>query len=308
MKNHSIIILFASVLLWGCYSDAVVELPDNKPLVAINSVNFQPDSTWLVELTKSVSFYYSSGNLYISNANVKIMDEQGSITQLSPITLENRTVYKSDQRPLKNKLYTIKVEAPGFPITSATSKIPEPVQITKIEIDSTFYIEQKQAVTQNPDHNVDFSKPMQCKIFFNDPANEANYYDVRLYIEGETQYTNDAGETITKINFIEYPLVDPETYQAVSLLTDDTKFNGLQYSLQLNIPFSLFYTPIGNLHIVLISLNSDRYKYMQSVKLQNTNKHDPFAQPVIIHNNIENGLGVFAGFSKSVWVLKKPTE
>ncbi|MCZ8214981.1 MAG: DUF4249 domain-containing protein, partial [Cyclobacteriaceae bacterium] len=296
------------VLLSGCYSDTVVELPDNKPLVVINSDNFQPDSTWSVELTKSVSFYYSSGNLYINNANVKIVDEQGTITQLSPIILQDRTVYKSDQRPLKNKLYTIKVEAPGFPITSATSKIPEPVQITKIEIDSTFFIEQKQAVAQNPDYNVDASKPMQCKIFFNDPAHEANYYAVRLYVEGEIQYTNDAGETVTKTKFFEYPLVEPETYNPASLLTDDTKFNGLQYALQFNIPFHLFFNPVGNLQIVLTSLSSDRYNYMQSVKLQNTNKHDPFAQPVIIHNNIQNGLGLFGGFSKSVWILQKPSE
>lgn len=148
---------------------------------------------------------------------------------------------------------------------------------------------------------------MQCKLIISDPAAEANYYDIRLYLEGKIEYTNTEGEIVTKVYFVEYPLINLD-YSFASLLTDDTKFNGLQYAIQFNLPFYLFFSPIGNMHIVLTTLNSDRYKYMQTANLQNTSKHDPFAQPVIIHNNIENGVGVFAGFSKSVWVLEKPTE
>lgn len=306
MKNHFPLILIGAALVSSCYSDEVVELPENKPLVTVNSINFEPDSNLLIELTKSVSFYYSSGHLYIENAEIHIEDEEGAIIQLKPIVREYRTVYTSDQRPVENKQYKLVVDAPGFPITKAVSKIPKPVPILNLEIDSAYFLEQKQALLLNPDHVVDFSKAMQCKLIFNDPPNEANYYDVRLYVEGRFDFTNSEGGTETIIRYYEYPLVDLETTTAVSMLRDDTKFNGLQYGLQFNIPFHLLFSPIGNLHIVLTSLNSDRYKYLQTVKLQDLNKYDPFAQPVLIHNNIENGVGIFAGLSKSVWVLEEP--
>lgn len=138
MKKHSIFLVIIAFLLSNCYSDAVVDLPENKPLVAINAINFQPDSTWLIELTKSESYYHSGGALYIEDAVVEIEDEEGVTIQLSPVILQNRLVYKSDHRPLENKLYKLTVDAPGYPATKATSKIPEPVKISRLEIDSAF--------------------------------------------------------------------------------------------------------------------------------------------------------------------------
>lgn len=305
MKKTILLILIAAILLSNCYSDTVVDLPDNKSVVAINAINFQPDSVWSIELSQSLPYYNYFTDIYIDIAEVHIEDEEGSMIELKPTIQQNRTVYRSDQRPVENKKYKLVVDAPGFPTTKAVSKIPKPVPILKLEIDSSYFLEQKQALSINPNYNV-VHKPMPGKLIFNDPPNEVNFYDVRLYVEGKFEFINSQGEIETRINYIEYPLIDSKTYSTVSMLRDDTKFNGLEYGLQFNIPFHLFLLPPGDLHIVLTSLNEDRYKYMKSVELQNINKYDPFAQPVLIHNNIENGVGIFAGFSKSVWILKKP--
>nr|MDA3823724.1 DUF4249 family protein [Bacteroidales bacterium] len=49
--------------------------------------------------------------------------------------------------------------------------------------------------------------------------------------------------------------------------------------------------------VELISMNKAGYLYRKSVREFINSSGDPFSEPVLIYSNIENGFGIFAGYS-----------
>jgi hypothetical protein len=58
--------------------------------------------------------------------------------------------------------------------------------------------------------------------------------------------------------------------------------------------------------VILRTISEDYYKYKTTLQQQNHLSGDPFAQPLNIYNNIENGFGVFAGYNESIYKYSPP--
>lgn len=90
-----------------------------------------------------------------------------------------------------------------------------------------------------------------------------------------------------------------------SIVFKDVLFNGTE-------PELTFKTSGGGisrsnmLTVTLRTLSEDGYNYLRTAHLQNTTSGDPFAQPVNVYNNIENGFGIFAGYSASIYKRDVP--
>lgn len=50
----------------------------------------------------------------------------------------------------------------------------------------------------------------------------------------------------------------------------------------------------------LVSMSEDYYKYQKSYINQVTNISNPFASPIEVYSNIENGVGIFAGYNRQM--------
>ncbi len=50
-------------------------------------------------------------------------------------------------------------------------------------------------------------------------------------------------------------------------------------------------------------MNRSGYLYRRSIDDYENAQGDPFAEPVQVYSNIENGYGIFAGFSKSTYEI-----
>ncbi|MFV0390462.1 MAG: DUF4249 domain-containing protein [Paludibacteraceae bacterium] len=58
-------------------------------------------------------------------------------------------------------------------------------------------------------------------------------------------------------------------------------------------------------HIYLQSISSDYYLYSKSYAAANSVEDNPFTEPVQIHSNIKNGIGIFGSYTSSdVWMIK----
>jgi len=51
----------------------------------------------------------------------------------------------------------------------------------------------------------------------------------------------------------------------------------------------------------LLHVTEDFYRYQQSIRLQQENDGNPFAQPVQVFSNVQGGYGLFAGAAASQW-------
>ncbi|MFQ5636990.1 MAG: DUF4249 family protein [bacterium] len=83
---------------------------------------------------------------------------------------------------------------------------------------------------------------------------------------------------------------------------DDALFDGEFYDL--DISFYNYSEPIEMFIVVLLTTSESYYNFHKSVDQQNATEDNPFAEPVPIYTNIENGLGVFAGYSSFVYPLR----
>ena len=53
-----------------------------------------------------------------------------------------------------------------------------------------------------------------------------------------------------------------------------------------------------NIIVTLRTLSEDYYNYKITGSLQQNTSDNPFAQPVNVHDNIDDGFGIFAGYSE----------
>jgi len=102
-----------------------LNFPDSySPKVVVNSI-FTPDSIWTVYLQQSIPYSDTINweELYILNAEVSILDEQGITEHLLHV---EDGIYKSFQgvRPIPDTEYLLMIDAPSFMPVQAKSSAP----------------------------------------------------------------------------------------------------------------------------------------------------------------------------------------
>lgn len=147
-------------------------------------------------------------------------------------------------------------------------------------------------------------KGTECILNFTDPADEDNYYVIAF---NTTEFSNEE-DTIGWIQAggwmnsddpaIEYSYYfEGLLYTANNFIFSDSYFNGKDYSMPVRIFGGQNIGRRVHLNIYLLSVSEQYYKYVTSSIKQQENNEDYFAEPTQVFNNIENGFGIFAGFS-----------
>jgi hypothetical protein len=284
-------IVFLSLLVFfGCELVVDVDVPFEQSSLTLNTY-FTPDSVWSAYVTSNRHILEDGPFQPVNNARI-IVYEEG--TPIDTLVKTDDGLYQSDTgKPTAGKNYNLTADAPGYGSISAESALPLPVQM----VNATFS-------EIKSEHNQDF----RIKIRIKDPV-EKNYYQV--ICEREHEYYDFVTETIKTIRdrmFLrsEDPIVqsDNEEYSNV-VIFDDVLFNGKEIDFTFD---ATLYTGAGlaSTTLILRTLSEDYYKYVLTSSLQRNTSGDPFAQPVNVHNNIQNGFGIFAGYSTNTYTESKP--
>ena len=281
-KNNSIQtvqmtwIFLALFTIIGCETIVEVDLPEHEPVLVANSL-FSPDRLWEVKLNKSKNSLDRESNRAITNATIEIFDGENLVASLTHV---DDGIYRStaNETPNIGSTYTLQASAPGFDPIVASDYVPEPVQISSVQTDINSY-------------------PFKVTVRFSDPPNEKNYYQVLVISED----TNGSGELhpvwfeSDDLLFQDLGGVDPG-----DALFDDSLISGKNYSLILKTyPHQV--EPMAKMYVMLLSVSESYYNYMKSTKFQEDHGENPFSTPIQVYNNIENGLGVFAGYAVSMF-------
>lgn len=317
MKKYLLIVTTALLFL-SCYSTTEVEMPNDASFLVVNSVNFQSDSTWLIEVSKSSTYLNNNDFVLEEPALVTIEDGEANQIQLTPVSFSDRIFYKSNQKPEAGKRYELKINIPGFQEVRAKSEIPEPVQIEHVVIDSTILRDAYDFYQKNGNYGPYEGQTINCYVSFRDSSSIKNYYQLKLYRETEEEYIDLNGNLVKRYFFIESGYYLDKDGRTSFMIANDELFNGTLYTWDVQVPISAFYdfkygTQENNnfklkLHFTLRHLSKDYYNYFETRQLQDIRNGDPFAQPVIVHTNIVNGAGIFAGFSQSVFTLSNQRQ
>ncbi|MFK7937419.1 MAG: DUF4249 family protein, partial [Saprospiraceae bacterium] len=141
-------------------------------------------------------------------------------------------------------------------------------------------------------------------ISLKDPPQEKNQYHLLLrqqkfvMAEGDGRPTEMNAEQ-PRIIAIEQASADLENYHRGGFLFTDSDVNGqtLNFRFKLQTTTSSGSEHLGKLFIELRSTSEDYHLYNQSISDAFQSSGEPVDQPVIIYTNVENGYGVFGGYS-----------
>lgn len=277
--------IFCSFLLLTCERAIPFPEMETAPVLVVNSF-FTPSSTWQVTLSQS-------SPLDSMVTFTPIIDGQVNILDLTT----NQTIVLSHQKegfystttslPQVNHTYQLSANADGFTSVSATTTIPPTPQMQ---------LNRYQASSFQNQANYLFD------LSIDDNPSEINFYfiEVQYILETPTQILS---EKATHFSF------DPNSdNEAVSIdhqnlkrsyLTDEN-FNGVTYTTQIGASSPLLKrrtnADVLKAIISIKSINEAGYLYFKSIERFETGG-ELFSEPPSVFSEIENGLGIFAGYS-----------
>ncbi len=322
--------LFTFILLFTACSDdsftsvVEVDIPDLGDKLVVNCI-FQPDTGFIVNVSKSVSILDNEDvrDISIDNASIELYEDGQLLTnefiyQNMPNIYDDEVMrYYANINPEVGKEYRIKVSAPDFEPVEAVAQIPLPLPSLNVYIsDSNHY------------DSINEEEFLEVTIEFQDNGSIDNYYFLNLHVTNtaEVVLVDATGAPILDENgdliyvteqrrspyyMRTYDLsfekieafddLDPEDSGRVFLGNDINTFNDELFNG--NNKEILVYIDKWNLEhfdqliFQLGSIDRSYYLYHRSRILQYDVDDNPFAEPILIHNNIENGFGIFTGFT-----------
>lgn len=293
-----IIVLSVVIILASCETVVDIDVPQESPSLVVNGHLNTDSSSISFHLSKTDFILSESDFESISGANVALKEngeEVGSFRETAD------GVYSSDVAPVMGNTYELTVAKEGFNTVTAIGNIPnETIEIIDVSVEEV-------------DRDGFFENLVKVKI--KDPGEVSNFYEVGIF-SYEPVYdfeTGELNEEDSVINFVYLELEGTEFEDSPekfgnTVLVEDLFFNGLEYEFNLLVNSYYFSgDPFFDdddddektLYVTVRNTSEDYYEYVRSVKIQNWNDGDPFAEPVIVEGNIQNGFGIFAGFTSN---------
>lgn len=276
MKKNKIIqgiLLIAIVINYGCETDANVIVPAGERKLVVGGFLSPTENEHQISLSQTDPLF--STDTPISLANVKLTISSDSSSYSPSYDFNSGTFqFNNNQFKIENdKNYHLKIVTEDGKIVESDmrtlSNTMPYIEEFNINVDTVFS---------------DFSNQLiyNLKLTWKDIAGEKNHY--RITANRIIKYLSIPDTTFEPI----------EEYNSFNL-KDDLGKDGqtLSASIKFEDYNSQSNETIG-FEIILMKVDVNYYNYYKT--LNNYADGDPFAEPVILFSNIQNGLGVFCNF------------
>ena len=280
-------ILLATVLFSACSEDffettVAIDVPEHTPALAITADFKAGDSLLAVYVTNSVGILENNNYQPIEDATVEVLKDGQPYATL-PYFGFNEKFYVlelNEPLPYDQSEYELQVSAPGFEPVSAKQTMPKAVEILSVEYDPEGAI------------NVDGDRVDEFSIEFQDPGGEENFYMLQIWVQ---QDSFDFSYMLYLDN------LDPVAEESGDdLFLKDSSFDGKKYTWKVGTYPGNFEEEGFKYRVELFSVTRDKYFFVRSASLSQDADDNPFAEPVIVHDNIEGGHGIFSLGTKDV--------
>lgn len=282
MKKY-IVFLFA-LIITSCSKDDFSEKSLESKVVVEGWIEEGDYAQVLLSSSIPVTDVIDSTNVLnhvIRSAKITISD--GQTSEVLRVKNDKNRVppfvyFGSTLKAEAGKEYSLKIEYLNRIVTAIT-KVPKSVPLKSAE-----YIKKNATDTTG-----------YIFVKFDDPVNEKNYYQIATKIDGEE------------------PIFVPSFYGNL----DDKNFSTSQVSVQINRGVLLFpktkFTPYfadGDLiYVKLRTQDKDALDFWNSWQNEIVNSKNPiYPANASLKSNIKGGIGIWAGYGKSILVVKTPPK
>ncbi len=274
--------IFSLFTIWSCEQVIDVPIPEHTSEIVMSSFYVSGDDSIVVLLTNSISVLDRDSLIKpIEGATINFY-EDGNLLFAIPEITEGVYVQQLSTPLLPGREYRLEASATGYESVSAVQTLPEAVQLQNCMYD--------------PEGGVTLDGYLQDKITFDfqDQAGTDNYYQIVIKHLPDTTGFSDYGVSTWSLD----PIMEPG-WQA-PLFNDDI-FDGKLYNLV--IISDPLYDPSFQIAIDFRVISKDKYFLSKSILASFNAEGNPFAEPVIVHSNVENGKGVFSMESRTFKIL-----
>ncbi|WP_222845722.1 DUF4249 domain-containing protein [Flavilitoribacter nigricans] len=276
------------------------ELPQLEPKLVVIS-NFAEGRAIIVTVAKSRLIGNVDPEEYLTNAEVDLYWNNTFLERLEVVIPKDPNYppyYKSwENKPVAGLEYTIKVSVDGFKPVMAKSSVPPSVKITDFDL-ANVVTEPVQGGAYNRKH-------FSAIVDFDDPSTTKNYYHLNI-TQQINNYVLEGRDTLITKSMLQPVLFDPlDNENGISAhLNGGLLFEDKPGKQALGISFSVDIDPrsqlLGKTYVELRTLSREYYLYYTSLSRSEGSNPNPLNDPVIVFENIENGYGIFAGYSNSL--------
>ena len=295
-------IICISFLYISCEKVIPFEGDVTIPKLVINSI-FENDSTFKVHVSSSRSVVDTASFQNISDATILIKDENDNI--IETLNHQENGFYIGQTYPSQNQIYTLEINHPNYTNISASDSLPSPITINNVDTSTII-----DPIRGNR---------LQISMNFDEPENTQNYYLIETFSVNEYLIIKGLDTTEYELDTAQqYMLLTDEVFQNGGSprrkqgIFNDLLFNGQNKTLEFEIPFEdingiengyEWSYKTKSARVYLHNISKSYYYYRTSLELYQSASGNPFAQPVQVYSNIENGFGVFAGSQISYFDL-----
>ena len=258
----------------SCEKVINLDIEESDKKIVVNSVVSDGEDI-TVNLTKSKSIIDDSDIEYIDNA-VIILTENGNV--ISSHTYNGNGNYVFNKNAEIGKTYKLKITVENLKEVSAETNVLAP---NNFEITDTFTT------------NYDGEDYLAMIIKIENTADNSYFFIEGISENGNNIYLDSYDIKSEKNIWGDYLLFNNEIPGAGNI---DFQFYISKYIYDYGDGGQSY----GHIYLILHRVSEAFYKYYLSSNIQEQVGGSPFAEPVQIYNNIENGFGVFGSESYSL--------
>ena len=288
MKNL-IVIFCLSIILSSCEKIIPFTGEISEPKLVVNSL-FESDKPWKVHVSHSLSVIDNGELGNVEDAIVIIKDSSNNV--VDSLLHESEGFYRGSNYPLTGQDYRIEVSHYDYTDVYSVDRLPSPINI--ISVDTITNI-------------IDGDEQFDMTINFEDPGDARNYYRISVHL-GIWEVNWATGDSILFEYQLPIILKDPvfnnETNSADDGLFTDLLFDGQTKELNIALELEEKIDYIDKLEVWLYNITRATYNYNISYNIYESASGNPFAQPVQVYSNINNGFGIFGGAQLNVFSIK----
>ncbi|MBK6363215.1 MAG: DUF4249 domain-containing protein [Saprospiraceae bacterium] len=275
--------------MFSCEVEYELESEKFVPKIVVNSL-FTEGEPFVVNLTFSKDIFSNSRETnYIQNAKVFIKEvNTGKMEALFYDSLGNYTM--TEFLPKSNFLYELKVLVPGYTEISASSKLPSRVSQVNIITENSILNQQQvfQVKFNIQDKNSGYYVWNWINTNKNNPLDSSILHDAAKFVKATSRYGNFDSATNFEANF--GSKTNEEEFKKSLVLTNDQISDGDISNSEIN---QKYYLRIMSLSEEMFSFYISMDKYSK-----NSNQVSSISYLPNLYSNINNGLGLFGGYSQ----------
>ena len=303
------------IVLSSCEQVIKPDLPEHTPRLVLNAF-FTADGIWTAHVDRS-SGILDSRPLHersVADATVELLAGDRVIEEMR--FLEAARVYAFEDSTLEvGETYSLQVSAPGFATIRATDTIPKPVptSILSYRTDTS--------VRSESETSGEFSIELEIQ----DPPGEANYYQISVYQvstgRGAWRYEeilSTKDPSIIADNGVDESPVEEGAFSGEAPYFKDTLFDGRTHEIELTYDGVLILREgiaqeevaedgqepaKQKTYLQVLYISAAYYEYLKTARLHDSTRDNPFAEPLSVYSNVENGYGICAGYSSQTFEL-----